>query len=67
MTTTSSNNPIIGQKMIHLPTNTVFTVLCSCASSRPRHHTRRHIMNNPHDYRPATVEELEKEILNGNH
>lgn len=44
----------IGERMIHLPTGTQFRVLCSCASSTPREHTKRAVDQNPSLYeRPS--------------
>lgn len=48
----------IGTKLIHVPTHTLFTVLCSCPSSKPEHHTRRYIQRHPDLYRLPTQEEL---------
>lgn len=52
-------DPLIGTPLVYIPDGTVFKVLCSCPSSFPRHHTRRHISQNPSDYRHPTVEEIQ--------
>lgn len=55
-------DPVIGSPLIYQPAGAepeLFRVLCSCPNSAPRHFTRRHISQNPQDYRLPTVEELQ--------
>lgn len=38
----------VGSRLVHTPTQTEFTVLCNCPSSRPTHHTLRFVKQNKH-------------------
>lgn len=53
-------NPLIGAPLVHIASGETFKVLCSCPSSSPRHHTRRHIMKHPGEYRQPTVQEIQQ-------
>lgn len=52
-------DPVIGTPLFSLASNEVFKVLCSCASSRPREHTRRYIMQHLDQYRVPTEQEIQ--------
>lgn len=55
MSQTLSNAYPIGSWAVHVPTGVTFQVKCNCPNSMPRHHTRRAILEAPHDYRPLTT------------
>lgn len=67
MTTTTSYEPLpagydpkIGERLIRTATGHIFTVLCSCPSSKPVEHTRRYIRQNLGQYGKL------KEVTHGN-
>lgn len=35
-----------GMRLVHIASNTHFTVLCNCSASKPRHYTQRFITQN---------------------
>lgn len=43
-------DPTVGQRLVYKPEDKEFTVLCSCASSFPKHFTRRAIKAQPSLY-----------------
>lgn len=47
MSLPANYSPAIGDTLVELSTGKTFRVLCSCASSKPRSHTRRFIAANP--------------------
>lgn len=50
MTLPANYSPAIGDTLIDLSTGKLFKVLCSCAGSKPRNHTRRFVAANPSLY-----------------
>lgn len=58
-------DPIIGTRLIYLPTGEEFKVLCSCPSSQPINHTRRYIAQNRTLYALPVIDDAPQQTAKG--